>query len=1010
MWPGLKLTSLSDSLFKSLFRLLFRYDIFISYARGDGKDYAIKLRDQLKQLDFSCFLDFDELPPGNSLNNTLKRAIRKSATLVIVGTERAVKSRYVELEVGEFANTGRAIIPIDIEGTLAETPWRVIKERDIVWIDEIKGALAKGVPSPTVADSIDKLFKYTRRNSRVRAQVLSTIILFVVVVAASIFLIRQQVSAATRASAEAERQKIEAKNQKAVADTASAEATKQRIAADMATNKAAIATGKAEESQKKATIAEKAAGDATREARKQETMALANAKKAKAEQARAEERTRYVLAQQMGVQADIARDTGNDLEGSVLLSVESLKRALTPEGYISWERGMELLPQRAKMEFDQNGSNVTALAYNPDGSLLAMGASDGTVTLFQTSKRRELVPLPNKLNSAASVITFGRDGRWIAAASRGGPTGQSRGEIRIWDLKTFQPIRLDLHNLPRISEAESIAFSPDGRYLAMADREASARVIDLANGSLVAQPRVDGAGYVMSVAFSTDSKLLAIGCIPGRIGLWDVTSFAKGIEATREPAASAADTALIHSIIFSSEGHYLAALDNNGGVGIWEISADGATLQLSKSSQMPGVSTRGLNKSPVVFSRGEDYIATARNDTARVWEVRTGREISRIGHGKPVEAIAFSPDGHLLVTASEEVNYWKMEFGSGAKRIAVHDKSEEKLSTLAISPGGEWLVTGSSDGARVFQTSDWSQIKTLGSGDDIANLTFSSDGRWLTTASKDKLRVFDTNLWKELKVVIVPDELTHLPGSFNSDEALDVSFSPDGRWLVLRTGILVKLLEYGSWRERQPMQHSDRVSEVFFSPDGRWMGVRTFGHYLGGSGRHIPVERERTYVWDTSTGLPMACRTDKDETLTTSSNAPAAVCPEISGNQQRALLSQVPNWKEVLRFAGLTSASLDGHWLVESEGGVKLSEVDGKTSRQVATLMPGASVEAMTFSRDSRWLVIADDDSLTLWPLKPTDMINAACERLRRRDLTLDEWKRYFSGEKLQPTCVPAQP
>src|SRR6185369_2151597 len=117
MSPRLIKTSLSESVFKSLFRLLFRYDIFISYARSDGKEYAIKLRDQLKQLDFSCFLDFDELPAGNSLNKTLKRAISKSATLVIVGTGRAVKSRYVELEVEEFGKTGRPIIPIDIEGT-----------------------------------------------------------------------------------------------------------------------------------------------------------------------------------------------------------------------------------------------------------------------------------------------------------------------------------------------------------------------------------------------------------------------------------------------------------------------------------------------------------------------------------------------------------------------------------------------------------------------------------------------------------------------------------------------------------------------------------------------------------------------------------------------------------------------------------------------------------------------------------------------------------------------------
>ncbi|HKG23444.1 MAG TPA: toll/interleukin-1 receptor domain-containing protein, partial [Blastocatellia bacterium] len=175
---GAKLTVISEYLFRRLFKFLFRYDVFISYARRDGKGYALKLKEQLTRLDFSCFLDYDELPAGNSLNRTLKRAIKRSAAIIVIGTEGALKSRYVELEVGEFARTGRAIIPIDFEGTLAGAPWEVVKERDLVWVDETKEALGKNIPSPPVADAVDKLFKYTRRNVRVRGQVIATAMLF----------------------------------------------------------------------------------------------------------------------------------------------------------------------------------------------------------------------------------------------------------------------------------------------------------------------------------------------------------------------------------------------------------------------------------------------------------------------------------------------------------------------------------------------------------------------------------------------------------------------------------------------------------------------------------------------------------------------------------------------------------------------------------------------------------------------------------------------------------------
>src|SRR5215470_5449077 len=285
MWLGRKSISLSDTVFKSLFRFIFRYDIFISYARRDGKNYALKLRDQLRQLDFSCFLDDDELPPGNSLRNTLKRALRKSATLVVVGTERATQSRYVEMEVSEFSITGRTIIPIDIEGTLLSAPWSVVKERDLVWIDEVKAALTKGVPSPNVPDSIDKLFKYTRRNSRVRAQVFATIILFVIVVTGSLFMIQQKVTAANLASAEARQQKV-------IADDASHRAEEKEVAANKAEQHAATAQAKAE-------AAEVAAGVAAKEAKRQEAKARASAEIARREQLIAEERTNYVRAQQM---------------------------------------------------------------------------------------------------------------------------------------------------------------------------------------------------------------------------------------------------------------------------------------------------------------------------------------------------------------------------------------------------------------------------------------------------------------------------------------------------------------------------------------------------------------------------------------------------------------------------------------------------------------------------------------------------------------------------------------
>src|SRR6185295_16784751 len=99
-------------------------------------------------------------------------ALGKSATLVFVANETALTRPFIATELELFSRTGRTIIPVDVNRTLAddsnrvleEVPWRVIKDRDIIWIDEGPVAFARQVPSPSVAAGVDSLFKYTRRS------------------------------------------------------------------------------------------------------------------------------------------------------------------------------------------------------------------------------------------------------------------------------------------------------------------------------------------------------------------------------------------------------------------------------------------------------------------------------------------------------------------------------------------------------------------------------------------------------------------------------------------------------------------------------------------------------------------------------------------------------------------------------------------------------------------------------------------------------------------------------
>ena len=216
----------------------FRYDIFISYRRH-YKPYVTKLKQQLEHVGYRAFFDGEECPPGSALNKTLHGALRRSAALVLVGSQD-VDSPYVTMEVTTFGTTGRSIIPIDVDGALAGCQIGVIHERDLVWINENGAAFAVGVPSPDVLAGIEANFSYLKRNLRQRIEGLLIAVAVVAIAAGSVWYARHNVDIAR-----AQEQSASEKAQKAT--VAAADAEDKRVSATAAAVKATEAAATAEE-------------------------------------------------------------------------------------------------------------------------------------------------------------------------------------------------------------------------------------------------------------------------------------------------------------------------------------------------------------------------------------------------------------------------------------------------------------------------------------------------------------------------------------------------------------------------------------------------------------------------------------------------------------------------------------------------------------------------------------------------------------------------------------------
>src|SRR4051812_24421637 len=424
---------------------------------------------------------------------------------------------------------------------------------------------------------------------------------------------------------------------------------------------------------------------------------------------------------------------------------------------------------------------ITSLGFSPNGETLGMGSAVGTARVFDVGSAKPH-GFVIKHKSALVSVEVGRydilltasedgiaktvnakDGKLIAEIDTGAKIRNAHlggsgtylstilddSTVRIWECQTGKPAQGVLRTDDGIVDAD---WGPAGLSMVTASDGPLVFNWRVRDGRRVSEGMLHQSP-VHVAAYGPNSRRIATGCKDGTLRVWrvDVGAASEGMPTIRTHNAA------VRSASFSGDGE-----------GIVSCARDLTAIRWKRGSVLPDGHALPFEAGPVcaVYSPDRSFVVTVTDDgKAFLVDGKSGEARGTRDLGAPARWVDFNKDGKRFVTtAGSKAVIWSVDDDKPVGAPIEHPKEgDNELRMARFSPDGNLLVTASNDGtARVWDVSSRKEVAVLKIHEGPVTMArFSFDGKMLVTAGVDgTIVVWDTAKWQQTgETMMLPGEI-----------------------------------------------------------------------------------------------------------------------------------------------------------------------------------------------------------------------------------------------------------